>query len=203
MSAAPSRLKPGFQRQCRLWHGYLSAFAFGALLFFAITGIALNHPDWFAASEPRSPPVKLTLTSSQRQALRSSPAPAQLLTQILAARTTLYGVYQDGEAEPDRLFVRLRGARGSSDIRANLQDGSVLILSERATTIGWLNALHRGEQTGAVWRTCIDIAAGILIVLSLIGYAIFFSMGTRLTTALLITALSVLGVVLFCVAVVR
>ena len=35
-------------RQCRAWHGYLSAFAFIALMFFSATGILLNHPDWIA-----------------------------------------------------------------------------------------------------------------------------------------------------------
>ena len=196
-------VKLRFYRQCRLWHGYLSAFAFAALLFFAVTGIVLNHPNWFAANEPRSPPVKLTLTSSQLQELRTAPAPAQMLAKIVAERITLYGRYQDGEAEMDQIFVRLRGARGSSDIRANIRDGSIIVTSERATTAGLLNALHRGEQAGAAWRTFIDIAAGILIVLSLVGYAIFFSMRTRLTTALLITGVSVLGIVMFFVAVVR
>jgi uncharacterized protein len=202
MTGRELSLRLRFYRQCRLWHGYLSAFAFTALLFFAATGVVLNHPNWFAANEPRSPPVRLTLTSSQLQELRNAQAPAPMLTKMVAQRTTLYGEYQDGETEMDQIFVRLRGARGSSDIRANIRDGSIVVLSERATTTGVLNALHRGEQAGAAWRTFIDIAAGILIVLSLVGYTIFFSMSTRLTTALLITGVSVLGIVMFFVVVV-
>jgi uncharacterized protein len=190
-----SSLKLRFYRQCRLWHGYLSAFAFAALLFFAVTGAALNHPDWFALSNPRTPPVQLTLTSSQLQALRDSPAPAEKLTEIVADQTTLYGEYKDGATAVNQIFARLRGARGSSDIRANLSDGSVVVTVERATTIGLLNALHRGEQAGAAWRVFIDILAGILIAVSLVGYAIFFSMTARLKTALLITGLSLLGTV--------
>jgi hypothetical protein len=196
-------LKLRFYRQCRLWHGYLSAFAFAALLFFAATGVLLNHPKWFAANEPRSPPIMLTLTSWQLQELRKAEAPAEMLTKMVAERTTLYGEYNDGESAMDQIFVRLRGARGASDIRANLQDGSVVVMSERATTMGLLNALHRGEQAGTAWRTFIDIAAGVLIVLSLVGYTILFSMGARLKTALLITGLSVLGTVMLLVASVR
>jgi len=196
-------LKFRFYRQCRLWHGYLSAFAFAALLFFSVTGVALNHPSWFAASEPRSPPVKLTLTPSQIQELRKTRDPAPLLAKFVAERTALYGEYQDGESEMDQVFVRLRGARGSSDIRANMRDGSITVVLERATTTGLLNALHRGEQAGAAWRVFIDVAAGILIALSLVGYVIFFSMSARLTTALVITGVSLLGIVMFFVAVVR
>jgi uncharacterized protein len=197
MAVPPSSLKLGFYRQCRLWHGYLSAFAFGALLFFAATGMALNHPNWFAANESQGPLTTLTLTSSQLQQLRQAQAPGPLLTRMVAEQMRLYGEYQDGATELDQIFVRLRGARGSSDIRANLRDGSIIVVSGRATALGLLNALHRGDQTGAAWRTFIDVAAGMLIVLSLVGYAIFFSMSARLTTALLITGISTLGIVIF------
>ena len=199
------RLSPKlrFYRQCRLWHGYLSAFAFAALLFFAATGVLLNHPKWFAANEPRRPSITLTLTSSQLQELRNADAPTEMLTKMVAERMTLYGEYKDGESAMGQIFVRLRGARGASDIRANIQDGSVVVMSERATTMGLLNALHRGEQAGTAWRTFIDIAAGALIVLSLVGYAIHFSMSAKWKTALLITGLSVLGTGMLLVAAVR
>jgi hypothetical protein len=203
MSVPQLALKSRFYRQCRLWHGYLSAVAFAALLFFAATGIALNHPNWFATKQPRTVPVKLTLTSSQLQELRGVHAPAEMLTRMIGEQTTLYGEYQDGEAEMDQIFVRLRGARGSSDVRADLRDGSVVVVSERASAIGLLNALHRGEQAGAAWRIFIDIAAGVLIALSLVGYTIFLSMSARLRTALFITGLSVLGIVMLFVAAVR
>jgi hypothetical protein len=202
MTVPQLALKSHFYRQCRLWHGYLSAFAFATLLFFAATGIVLNHPNWFATKGLRTVPVKLMLTSSQLQELRNAHAPAEMLTKMIREQATLYGEYKDGETGMDQIFVRLRGARGSSDVRADLRDGSVVVVSERATAMGLLNALHRGEQAGTAWRIFIDIAAGILIVLSLVGYTIFLSMSARLRTALLITGLSVLGIMmLFVVAV--
>lgn len=203
MAVSQSSLKLGFYRQCRLWHGYLSAFAFGALLFFAATGIALNHPDWFAGNEPQRPSAQFTLRGSELQELQRASAPAPLLTRMVSERTRLYGAVQDSETEADQVFVRLRGTRGSSDIRANLRDGTIIVVSERTTPTGFLNALHRGEQAGAAWRTFIDVVAGLLILLSLVGYVIFFSMSARLTTALVITGVSVLAIVTFCVTVVR
>lgn len=39
------------QRQLAVWsrwlHIYLSLISFGAILFFSVTGLTLNHPDWF------------------------------------------------------------------------------------------------------------------------------------------------------------
>src|SRR5262245_57711839 len=120
MIAPNPGLKLRFYRQCRLWHGYLSAFAFAALLFFAATGVLLNHPAWFAA--PPAPVQKrtLTLTAPQLQELRNSQAPAELLIRIVADQAMLYGEYKDGAVAMGQVFARLQGARGSSDIRANL-----------------------------------------------------------------------------------
>ena len=183
--------KVRFYRQCRLWHGYLSAFAFIALLFFAATGIALNHPDWYGARAPRNPPTTIALTPPQVQALRASPSPGELLATMVAEQTPLFGEFKDGALTMDQVFARLRGARGSSDLRANLNDGSVSITIERATLVGVLNALHRGETAGQAWRMLIDILSGILIAMALAGYVIFVSMSARLKTALLITGSSV------------
>ena len=36
-----------FYRHARYVHGWLSAFAFIVLIFFAATGLFLNNPDWF------------------------------------------------------------------------------------------------------------------------------------------------------------
>jgi hypothetical protein len=196
-------LKLRFYRQCRLWHGYLSAFAFIALLFFAVTGVALNHPNWFGARAPRSPPVDFSITPSQVQALRTAQSPGELLMQIAAEKTTLYGEFKDGALTMDQVFTRLRGARGSSDLRANLKDATVAVTVERATTVALLNALHRGETAGAAWQAYIDIVGGILIVMSLAGYVIFLCMSTRVKTALTITGASILVTVVLFVAMVK
>src|SRR5215210_2520816 len=38
-----------------LWlHIYLSMFGLAAVLFFSVTGLTLNHPDWFFAGAERS-----------------------------------------------------------------------------------------------------------------------------------------------------
>ena len=37
----------------RWLHIYLSVFSLAAILFFSVTGITLNHPDWFYAGVER------------------------------------------------------------------------------------------------------------------------------------------------------
>ncbi|HEY8537341.1 MAG TPA: PepSY-associated TM helix domain-containing protein [Steroidobacteraceae bacterium] len=194
-------MKFRFYRQCRLWHGYLSAFAFTALLFFAGTGLLLNHPDWFTSEAPPLEESTLALTPEQLEEVRQSQTPGERLASIVAEQGQLYGEYKDGALVADQVFVRLQGARGSSDIRLSLTDGSVAIAVEKATTIALLNALHRGEVTGTAWRMVIDVAAVVLIALALVGYAIFFSMSGKLRTTLALTASSIVGAIALFLAV--
>lgn len=187
----PPSLKFRIYRQCRIWHGYLSAFAFAALLFFSTTGLILNHPDWFASDAPPLAETTFTLTPEQLKQVRETQTPGELLARIAVEHATLYGDYKDGTVAGEQIFVRLQGARGSSDIRASTTDGSVVVASEAATTVAVMNALHRGETAGAVWRMSIDVMAIVMIAVALAGYAIFLSMSGKLRTALLISAASI------------
>jgi uncharacterized protein len=196
-------LKFRIYRQCRIWHGYLSAFAFAALLFFSVTGLLLNHPDWFTSETPPIEEVSFALAPKQLDEVRGSSTPAEVLARIAAERATLYGEFKDGTVAGDDVFVRLQGVRGSSDIRANLVDGSIVVASEQATTIAVMNALHRGETAGAAWRLSIDLVAVVMMVVALAGYAIFLSMSGKLRTALLISISSVIAAVALFFAFVR
>jgi uncharacterized protein len=52
-------------RQSRKWHGYLSALAFLALIFFSVTGIMLNHPGWFSAEPGQSRRYEVVLPADR------------------------------------------------------------------------------------------------------------------------------------------
>ncbi len=184
-----------FYRLCRDWHGYLSAFAFVALLFFAGTGILLNHPEWLTGSSPEPVETVFVLSAEDVASITAASEPARRLTDIAAARADLAGAFRDGEAVGPDVFARLQGVSGQSDVRANLATGEASIFTEKAGPIAVLNELHRGEHAGSLWRLAIDIVGGVLIALSLLGYLIFLSLRFRLRTALVLTAGSV---ILFC-----
>ena len=50
-SGQDKKTRRWLQRQLAVWsrwlHIYLSLISFGAILFFSVTGLTLNHPDWF------------------------------------------------------------------------------------------------------------------------------------------------------------
>ena len=67
-----------FYRHARYVHGWLSAFAFIVLLFFSATGLLLNHPEWFSASNQEQT-VKLGLPESFVETVQQQENPSQTI----------------------------------------------------------------------------------------------------------------------------
>lgn len=188
---ARGSLKGEVFRQARLWHGWLSAFAFLALMFFSATGLFLNHPEWFETREETGPvETAVTLTAAELTAARAATDPHRALAQAVGRRVKLLGAYQSGEAIDGEAQIRTEGVRGASDILVDLETGKAEVSTEKARLLATLNDLHRGKNAGASWKLVIDLSAIVILGLSLIGYVLFFSLRFRLRTGLILTAVS-------------
>lgn len=188
----PFLTKGEFYRQCRLWHGYLSAFSFLALLFFSVTGIFLNHPDWPKVHLPEAVQRTIVLTPAELAQVKASVEPAPVIARLIGEKMRLRGAFKDGEVSGSDVFIRLQGVRGNSDLRGNIQTGKIDVVVEPHHPLAIVNDLHRAEQAGWPWRLFVDLLAGLLIVMSLIGFILFLSLRFRLRTALILMASSVL-----------
>lgn len=187
--------KGEFYRQCRIWHGYLSALAFLALIFFSATGILLNHPGLLSFGAPEPVEHPFTLSPDELAQVRAAQEPARELAAIADKRFDLAGAYRNGEVSGEDVFINLQGVRGSSNIRANLVSGAADIVIERQDAATVLNELHRGEHAGDTWRLAIDIIAILLIAVSLIGFLLFLSLRFRLRTSLALMAASLAALI--------
>lgn len=206
LKARPAKRKSGgsfkgeLYRQSRAWHGWLSAFAFLALMFFAATGLLLNHPEWF---KPRvdDRPTEWTVTLSRAELAKAQGAadPAKALAEAVGRQRDLRGAYQSGEVIDGEALIRLEGVTGASDLIVDLQTGQAEATISRADLVTTMNELHRGKNAGAVWKAAIDVSAIVILALSLIGYVLFFSLRFRLRTSLILTgaSLAVLAGVFF------
>jgi hypothetical protein len=192
--------KGEFYRQMRLWHCYLSAFAFVALMFFSATGLFLNHPEWFRPASKPGPLVMLTLTPAELTAAKAAKDPAHAIADTVGRKTRLIGAFASGEIEGDDGLIRLESVKGSSDLDVNMTTGKVEATTQRHDTVTVINELHRGKNASPAWKLAIDAVAIVVLVLSLLGYILFFSLRFRLRTSLILTAISVVvlvGVFLF------
>lgn len=177
-----------FYRLCRVWHGYLSAVAFVWLLFFSITGILLNHPTWLRDDRPATESRQFRLQPSELASVTAQTEPGPALVQVMRGKLGLKGQIDSSGVAGQLLFVRMRGASGSSELQLDLRtgQGSAAIESFPVSTL--FKELHRGEHAGPVWRAIIDIAGFALVATSMLGLMIYLSMRFRLRTAVFLVA---------------
>lgn len=189
--APPKRFSKGdFYRLMREWHGYLSAFAFLALIFLAGTGILLNHPGLLQGEPPAPVDVEFTLSASEIAELSGASSPGEILEEMAAKMTPLVGAITSVDVAGRDIYVNMQGVRGTATLSANLDSGAASIHVERDSAVTVMNELHRGERASPIWRLLLDLIAGVLIVMSVLGYIIFLSLRFRLTTALILTGAS-------------
>lgn len=192
--AAPGFDRGAFYRLCRMLHAYFSAFAFLTLMFFSVTGLILDHPEWMQgrAAETQS---KLTVPPAVMQQAQKASDPKAAMASAVAGMTPLVGAYRGGDIEDGQANLRFEGIKGASTILLDVATGQAEVTVEHATPITMIGDLHRGKNASLAWRMVIDLSAIVILILSAIGYVLFFSLRFRLRTSLILTALSLLAMV--------
>ena len=178
-----------FYRHSRYLHGWLSAFAFLTLLFFSVTGLLLNHPEWFEPAKTEQM-TTVTLPKSILASIKQQENPSDTILNYVRQQHNLVGRYHSSEVMDDEVMIRLESPAGATDIWVMTDSGKTEITQKPASTISMLNDLHRGKNSGLAWSWLIDISAIIIIALALVGYILFLSIKTRLITHLVLTAVS-------------
>ena len=178
-----------FYRHARYVHGWLSAFAFIVLVFFSLTGLFLNHPEWFNPAKEEKM-VKIELPEKLLQSLQKQENPSDDLMDYIRQKESIVGRYQSSEVLDGEVMIRLESPAGSTDIWALMDTGEVEITQKPASAVSLISDLHRGKNAGTAWSWLIDISAILILALSLAGYILFLSIKSRLVQHLLLTAAS-------------
>lgn len=184
-----------FYRHSRYVHGWLSAFAFLTLLFFSVTGLLLNHPEWFEPAKTEQT-TQLILPESVLKSIKQQENPSDTILNYVRQQQNVVGRYQSSEVMDNEVMIRLESPAGETDIWVMADTGETEITQKPASTVSMLNDLHRGKNSGLAWSWLIDISAIIVIALSLVGYILFLSIKTRLVTHLVLTAASLALIIL-------
>lgn len=182
-AAAPAKPKAALNakrsfwlKQLHQWHWISAAISLVGLFLFAVTGITLNH----AASIPATPVVSeqtATLPAPLVERLdafpeeTTDPVPdavarwaSDALKVSIAGRPT--------ETTPDEVYVALAEPGGDGWLTIDRATGEAV---HERTTRGWvayLNDLHKGRNTGAVWFWFIDVFAVACIVFAVTGFGL-------------------------------
>ena len=185
-----------FYRHARYVHGWLSAFAFLILMFFALTGLFLNNPDWFEPAKDENT-VTVNMTPELIAKVKGQENPSTDILNFVRVEHALVGRFQSSEVLDGEVMIRLESPAGSTDVWAMLDTGEIEVSSKPASTVSLINDLHRGKNAGTAWSWLIDISAITILILSIAGFILFLSIKSRLLTHLLLTAASLAVLILF------
>ncbi|MEL6428624.1 MAG: PepSY-associated TM helix domain-containing protein [Planctomycetota bacterium] len=174
----------------RWGHTFVSSFGFGALVFFSVTGITLNHPDVFETAEP----VELEFSGSLEPSLLAvSDGGVEVqrleIVEELRAEHGLRGRVTEFRIDDDEVSVVFAAPGYSADAWIDRTSGSFEGVTVTQGTWVLLNDLHKGRDSGAAWRWLIDVSAAILIVAGLSGIWLLWYVRKRRTNGLLVTVL--------------
>ncbi|MGB1262500.1 MAG: PepSY-associated TM helix domain-containing protein [Cognaticolwellia sp.] len=157
----------------RLIHIYVSMALLTLLLFFSVTGITLNHPEWFRDHQGQVLEQELTITDIAELAISENAITEQQQQAIRreleqAFAVTLLNIKP--ELMSGDLFYSLKQAGISASISVELATGEVFY---QQTHYGWwavLNDLHKGRNTSDFWRWIIDLASALFIIFAITGF---------------------------------
>lgn len=159
----------------RWLHTYLSLFAFTALLFFAVTGLTVNHPHWFYSGiQVNETDGKLTVDLAETVVGKASntsqntePVTESDKDHIIAFLRRQHHVRGEvSEFRSDELecVVAFKGPGYSADATIDRQTGKYHLTQSRHGLVAVINDLHKGRDSGAAWSLVIDLSAVLMVV---------------------------------------
>jgi hypothetical protein len=182
-------IKPLWQRKlaayARWLHIYISMACFTILLFFAITGLTLNHQDWFAKQQKT---VEFQGNVNKAWVNTADPKMVAKLEIVGFLRRT-HGVkaaLADFRVEGTQCEISFKGPGYEADAFIDRDTGHYQMTESRMGLVGVMNDLHKARDTGKGWADIVDGCAGLMIIVSLTGLTLIFFLGKRRASGLLV-----------------
>ena len=199
-----------FERQTHHWsrliHVYTSMVALLVVLFFAVTGITLNHPEWTFGDDVQTEtlsgefPFDTALVADD-----GSDEGVDFLSISEYVRDTydVTGSVDSFDVTNGQGSIAYKNPGYSANLLFDIDAGTFDLTVEQQGWVAVMNDMHKGRDTGSAWRWAIDIAAGFLVAISLTGLVMQFflrrrrrsafvaaGVGAAITVALIVFAIS-------------
>ena len=172
-------------RFSRWLHVYLSMLSFLVVLFFAVTGITLNHADWFDSKQ-----VENKYTGTVPAYWVNTPDTSQVkkleIVELLRNNYRIRGYVSDFLIQADECSLSFKGPGYSADVFINRKDGKFQLTELRLGLIAVLNDLHKGRDSGKGWSWLIDVSSGFLTLVSVSGLVMLFFLKKKRLSGLLL-----------------
>lgn len=154
--------------------------SFTILLFFALTGITLNHQSAFTG-EIKPHRFTGTLDASW---MKSPGSQKDDIVTALRSRHDVRAALSDFRVDDDQVQVSFKGPGYSADGFIDRATGNYELTESRLGFVAVINDLHKGRDTGKAWAGIIDVSAVLMTLVSLTGLVLIFFLHKRLRAGL-------------------
>jgi len=180
-----------FINLCRTLHIYLTLLGLLVMLFFSVTGILLNHDEWFMAESPKV--VEKTTTDDPALIQKNDKL---AIVEKLRSSDGVRGALASFDELDDALSLRFESPGQIFNIEINKSDGKTHIFNEIHSLWALMGNLHRGHGVGPVWRWVLDITAGVVAIACVTGLILWITLPRRRKLGIITLIIGIAGTVL-------
>lgn len=167
----------------RWLHTYTSMISLLVVLFFALTGITLNHPDWVFGTKEVTKEITGTLPTGW---IRNGEVNWLIVAEELRAQQGLKGRAGDTRVDGNEASIGFLGPGYSADVVIDTQTGKYTSTILQQGGVAVLNDLHKGRDTTTSWKWLIDLSGVILSLVSVTGIGILLFLKKTRNQALIV-----------------
>ena len=177
-------------------------FGLAAALFFSVTGLTLNHPDWFFGEAERqvraegrvdpkwvNPPNRGEVPDPARGVAKLE------IVEHLRKAHAIRGALADFKVEEEECLVTFKGPGYAADAFIDRKSGRYDVSQTFHGFVAVINDLHKGRDTGLVWSVVIDVSAVLMTLIALSGLILLFYLKLRRVPGLVVTLIGAAVVV--------
>ncbi|MGB4770058.1 MAG: PepSY-associated TM helix domain-containing protein [Chitinophagaceae bacterium] len=167
-SASRQKLRRNVSAVSRWLHIYLSMASFFILFFFAITGITLNHTEWFE-DQQKTTNVKGKLDTTWVAVPDTNAIRKLEIVEFIRNKHHVTGAISEFVIDENQCTISFNGPGYTADVFVERVSGAYELSETRTGLFGVLNDLHKGRDSGKVWKWVIDISAVLMVLVSFTG----------------------------------
>lgn len=190
--------RPSVKKRTAYWtrwlHVYTSMFALLITLFFGITGITLNHPDWTFGDDVELTTLEGTLPDT---VLVDGEIEFLMVSEYLRTVHEVSGEVADFSAIDGQGTISYKAPGYGADVFFDPSTLDYSLTIQQQGFVAVMNDLHKGRDASTSWRWIIDISAGFLVAISITGLGVQIFMRKRRTRALILSGLGGVVAVIF------
>jgi uncharacterized protein len=184
--------KKTFARISRWLHIYLSMISFVIVLFFSATGLTLNHADYFQ-SKSTTTELKGNINAAWVSSKDSSKIDKLAVVEFFRNQYKVKGAVSDFRIEESEISLSFKAPGYEADAFINRANASFQLMITSQGFMGFVNDLHKGRDAGKTWLLLIDIAAILMVLISLTGLILLLFIKKKRVVGIV---LAVIGVII-------